>query len=114
MQYVFPNERGLWQKLGTLWLDVRGHEKSAAAQIPGFSSLPLQVLFEQLSNRCGLCGPLVTICTSGSRAGLVAKVTPCEGLEAGRRTREVQGYAVLAYPLVKSLQAGRLEETTCC
>jgi hypothetical protein len=111
MQDVFPNERGLWQKLGTLWLDVRGHEKSAATQIPGFSSLPLRVLFEQLSN---LCGPLITIWASGSLAGLAAKLTPYEGLEAGRRTREVQGYAVLAYPLVKSLQAGRLEETTCC
>jgi hypothetical protein len=111
MLNIVFHERGLWRKLGVLWLDVRCQEKSAAAQIPGSSSLPLQILIERLSSHSG---PLITTCISGSLAGLAARARPYESLEAGRPMEEVPGYAAPRYPRFISRRAGRLEVTTCC
>ncbi len=99
MQDVFPNELSLWRKRGALLLDVRSPEEYAAGHIPGSRNLPLEQLLEHLSQ---LKSPIVTICATGSRAGLAAEVLEYEGLEVGKLVGGIQGYAAQGYRLERS------------
>lgn len=96
MQDVFPNELSLWQKRGALLLDVRSPEEFASGHIPGSRNLPLEQLLEGLPT---LKSPVVTICATGSRAGLAAEVLGYEGLEVGKLVGGIQGYSAQGYPL---------------
>ncbi|KIQ55679.1 rhodanese [Meiothermus taiwanensis] len=99
MQDVFPSELSLWQKRGALLLDVRSPEEFASGHIPGSRNLPLEQLLEALDT---LKSPVVTICATGSRAGLAAEVLGYEGLEVGKLVGGIQGYAAQGYPLERS------------
>jgi len=99
MYDVFPNELSLWQKRGALLLDVRSPEEFASGHIPGSRNLPLEQLLEALHT---LKSPIVTICATGSRAGLAAEVLGYEGLEVGKLVGGLQGYRALGYPLERS------------
>ncbi|WP_018467896.1 rhodanese-like domain-containing protein [Calidithermus timidus] len=107
MQDVYPNELSLWQKRGALLLDVRSPEEYALAHIPGSHNLPLERLLEHLAE---FKGPIVTICATGSRAGLAAEVLSYEGLEVGKLVGGLQGYAAHGYPLAGR---GTPTEATC-
>jgi len=99
MYDVFPNELSLWQKRGALLLDVRSPEEFASGHIPGSHNLPLEQLLEALHT---LKSPIVTICATGSRAGLAAEVLGYEGFEVGKLVGGLQGYRALGYPLERS------------
>ncbi|GIW34201.1 rhodanese-like domain-containing protein [Meiothermus sp.] len=99
MHDVFPNELSLWQKKGALLLDVRSPEEYASGHIPGSLNLPLERLLDDLSP---LKSPLVTICATGSRAGLAAEVLEYEGFEVGKLVSGIQGYAAQGYRLERS------------
>lgn len=99
MQDVFPNELSLWQRRGALLLDVRSPEEFASGHIPGSQNLPLEQLLEGLPT---LKSPIVTICATGSRAGLAAEVLTYEGLEVGKLVGGIQGYSTQGYPLERS------------
>ncbi len=99
MQDVFPNELSLWQKRGAMLLDVRSPEEFASGHIPGSLNLPLEQLFDAPQ---ALKSPIVTICATGSRAGLAAEVLGYEGFEVGKLVGGLQGYAAQGYPLSRS------------
>ncbi|RDI95104.1 rhodanese-like domain-containing protein [Meiothermus sp. QL-1] len=100
MQDVFPNELSLWRKRGALLLDVRSPEEYAQGRVPGSRNLPLEELLDHLDQ---LKSPIVTICATGSRAGLAAEVLAYEGFEVGKLVGGIQGYAAQGYPLERSL-----------
>lgn len=110
MQDVFPNELSLWLQRGALLLDVREPGEFESAHIPGSRNLPLGRLLDQLAT---LPSPTVTICTTGSRAGLAAEVLEYEGFEVGKLVGGIQGYAAQGYPLHREPQAFRPEEAPC-
>lgn len=99
MYDVFPNELSLWQKRGALMLDVRSPEEFASGHIPGSRNLPLEQLLEALHT---LKSPIVTICATGSRAGLAAEVLGYEGFEVSKLVGGLQGYRAQGYPLERS------------
>lgn len=99
MHDVFPNELSLWQKRGALLLDVRSPEEYAGGHIPGSLNLPLERLLDGLDT---LKSPIVTICATGSRAGLAAEVLEYEGLEVGKLVSGIRGYAAQGYRLERS------------
>ncbi|RMH57860.1 MAG: rhodanese-like domain-containing protein [Deinococcus-Thermus bacterium] len=113
MQDIFPTELSLWQKRGALLLDVRSPEEYALGHIPGSRNLPLERLLEHLGE---LRSPIVTLCATGSRAGLAAEVLAYEGFEVGRLVGGIQGYAAQGYPLERTsgpLAPHRPEEALC-
>lgn len=110
MQDVFPNELSLWQQRTALLLDVRELEEFEGAHIPGSRNLPLERLLDHLAT---LKSPIVTICATGSRAGLAAEVLEYEGFEVGKLVGGIQGYAALGYPLCRAPKAFRPEEAPC-
>lgn len=109
MQDVFPNELSLWQRRGALLLDVRSPEEFASGHIPGSRNLPLEQLLEALHS---LQSPIVTICATGSRAGLAAEVLAYEGFAVGKLVGGIQGYAAQGYPLERPA-AVKPEEVPC-
>ncbi len=103
---VFPNELSFWQKKGALILDVRSPEEYAAGHIPGARNLPLEQLLDQLDT---LQSPVITICATGSRAGLAAEVLEYEGLEVGKLVSGIQGYAAQGYQLSRKGRGTQVE-----
>jgi glyoxylase-like metal-dependent hydrolase (beta-lactamase superfamily II) len=63
-------------------LDVREADERDRGSIPGSRHLPYRVARQAAEN--GLCGarPIVTICSTGSRAGIAASVLRAAGLDA--------------------------------
>ncbi|GIW25246.1 rhodanese-like domain-containing protein [Meiothermus sp.] len=99
MHDVFPNELSLWQKQGALLLDVRSPLEYASGHVPGSVNIPLEQLLDHLA---ALKSPLVTICATGSRAGLAAEVLEYEGFEVGKLVSGLQGYVAQGYRLERS------------
>jgi len=106
MYDIFPNELSLWQKRGALLLDVRSPEEFASGHIPGSRNLPLEQLLDTPQT---LKSPIVTICATGSRAGLAAEVLGYEGFEVGKLVGGIQGYRALGYPLERSTPPEEVE-----
>jgi len=96
MQDAFPNELSLWRRRGALPLDVRSPDEFASGHIPGSRNLPLEQLLEALHT---LQSPILTICATGSRAGLAY-----EGFAVGKLVGGIQGYP-LERPVFASEEA---------
>ncbi|MCX7784528.1 MAG: rhodanese-like domain-containing protein [Meiothermus sp.] len=103
---VFPNELSLWQKRGALLLDVRSPEEYASGHVPGSRNLPLEQLLDGLAT---LQSPIVTICATGSRAGLAAEVLEYEGFEVGKLVSGLQGYVAQGYELSRKGRGKQVE-----
>ncbi|WP_299426355.1 rhodanese-like domain-containing protein [uncultured Meiothermus sp.] len=108
MQDLFPNELSLWQKRGALLLDVREQGEFESARIPHSRNVPLGQLLEHLDS---LQGPIVTLCASGSRAGLAAEVLEYEGIEVARLVGGIQGYAAQGYTLERPTKPASNEDS---